>query len=46
MTSDEDRKQTKYGHKRWEHMTHTRQRTDSAHVELQNTFASVKVGHG
>ncbi len=28
MTLNEDRKQTKYGHKRWEHMTHTRQRTD------------------
>ncbi len=29
MTLNEDRKQTKYGHKRWEHMTHTRQRTDT-----------------
>ncbi len=29
MTLNEDRKQTKYGNKRWEHMTHTRQRTDT-----------------
>ncbi len=36
MTLNEDRKQTKYGHKRWEHMTHTRQKTDNINVHLKN----------
>ncbi len=54
MTLNEDRKQTKYGHKRWEHMTHTRQRTDShgAHTrEEQETQiiifnGDIKAGQG